>query len=325
MNCTIDYDGKRAKVWSGHQMPTSDRGAVAQVLGLKPEKVELVTTYAGGSFGRRANKNCDYAVEAAQLALIVKKPLKVVWTREDDMKGGYYRPMNFHKVSIGLDAQGQPRGWKHAIVGQSVVGGSVFEAFMVKGGVDPTVVEGVADTHYAVPNFSVDLHMPKPAVPVLWWRSVGHSNTAFVMETLIDEAAHAAGKDPLKYRKQLLKESPRHLAVLELLAKKSPWGKPAPKGHAYGLAIHESFNTVVGHVVEVSKKGSQIRVHKVYSAVHCGQVVNPAGAKAQVEGAIVYGLSAALYGEITLKEGRVVQSNFDRRDAEGRSFFRRDP
>lgn len=312
MNCTVDYNGESARIWSGHQMPTVDRNVAAKVLNLPPEKVEVITTYAGGSFGRRASKNSDYVVEACLLAQIVKKPLKVVWMREDDMKGGYYRPLMFHRAEIAFDAKNRISAWKHAIVGQSVVGDSFFESMMVKNGVDPTAVEGVSDAKYAIPNFHVELHLTKDAVPVLWWRSVGHTHTAYVMETLMDEAAHRVKQDPLQYRRELLKaSSPRHVAVLDLLAKKSGWGKKkAAKGHAFGLAIHESFGSVVGHVVDISLDGNTPRVHQVWSAVHCGQVVNPQGAAMQVESAIAYGLSAALYQEVAIVEGKPAQNNF---------------
>jgi isoquinoline 1-oxidoreductase subunit beta len=336
MNCTINFDGKTAEIWSGHQMPTVDRdtaasilfpgliGTAANAIGLAPatvgavkgfvglgnEKVKVHTTYAGGSFGRRANKNCDYVVEAAQLAKIVKKPLKIFWSREDDTKAGYYRPFTYHRARIAFDDKGMPSAWDHSIVGQSVVGDSFFEKMMVKNGVDPTVVEGVADTHYAVPNKHVEVHLPKQPVPVLWWRSVGHTHTAYVMETLIDEIATNAKKDALKIRKEMLAKSVRHMAVLDLLEKKSPWGKKAPNGRAYGLAVHESFQSVVGQVAEVSYQDGKIQVHKVWCAVDCGLVVNPDGAKSQIEGGIVYGLSAALYGKIDIQGGAAQSSNF---------------
>lgn len=310
MNCTISYDGAKCEIWSGHQMPTIDRDTAAGLLGLAKEKVEVHTTYAGGSFGRRANKNSDYVVEACRIAKEAKTPLKVVWTREDDMHGGYYRPFTYHKAWIGLDAHGMPQHWDHRIVGQSVVGDSFFEQMMVKNGVDPTCVEGVAKSAYAVPNRRVTLALQKQSVPVLWWRSVGHTHTAFVMETLIDELAHEAKKDPLAFRRELLKSSPRHVAVLDLLKKHSPWGKAAPKGRAYGLAIQESFDSVVGQVAEVSMKDGQPRVHRVWAAVHCGRVVNPEGARAQVEGGILYGLSAALYGKVPIEGGAAAVSNF---------------
>ncbi len=311
MNCTINYDGKSAELWAGHQMPTVDRDTAAKVLGLPPEKVNVQTAYAGGSFGRRANKNSDYVVEACEIAKKVKKPLKVVWTREDDMRGGYYRPMNFHKVQVGFDAKNQLLAWDHHIVGQSVIGGSVFEPMMVKNGIEPTVTEGVSDTPYSFAHFRCQQTRAETPLTTLWWRSVGHTHTAYVMETMIDELAEKANKDPLQFRKGLLKKSPRHLAVLKLLEAKTGWGKKKPaKGRAWGLAIHESFNSVVGHVAEVSIENNKPKVHKIWSAVDCGKVVNPEGAKTQVEGAIVFGLSAALSQKIELKNGEISQGNF---------------
>lgn len=311
MNCTIDYDGKKATIWSGHQMPTIDQGVAAKVLGLPPEKVTVNTVYAGGSFGRRASKMSDYVVEAAELAKIVKKPLKVTWSREDDMRGGFYRPMNYHRVAIGLNDKKEMLAWDHKIVGQTVIGGSVFEPMMVKGGLEGTITEGVSDTHYAFPQFRCDQTRTASPVTTLWWRSVGHTHTAYVMETMIDEAAEAMGKDPLRLRKELLAKSPRHLAVLNLIEKETGWGtKKAPKGRAWGLAIHESFNSVVAQVAEVSLVDGFPKVHKIWAAVDCGLVVNPEGAKTQVEGAIVYGLSAAFHQEIQVKDGQVVQGNF---------------
>lgn len=310
MNCTINYDGTMAEIWSGHQMPGLDRDAAAKVLGLAPDKVRVNTVYAGGSFGRRANKICDYVVEAAALAKVVRKPLKVVWTREDDMKGGFYRPMNYHKAEIAFDDKNNVLAWKHRIVGQSIMAGSPFESFGIKNGVDSTVVEGVTESAYALPAFSCELTMPKPNMTTLWWRSVGHTHTAYVMETMVDVIAHEMKKDPFVLRRAWLQKSPRHMAVLDLLDKNSGWRKKLPKGHAWGLAVHESFNTVVGHVAEVSYENGQVKVHRITSAVHCGQVVNPEGARIQVESAIVYGLSGALYGEVKIEKGQVVTSNF---------------
>lgn len=310
LNCTVSFDGKSAHIWAGHQMPTMDRMVAAKILGLELDKIEVTTTYAGGSFGRRANKDSDYVVEAASLAKQLKKPIKVVWTREDDTRGGYYRPMTMHKVKAGLDGKGNIQGWDHKIVGQGVMAGSVFAPQIDQTGIDPTSIEGVENTPYAMNDFQLQLKLTKSPVTTLWWRSVGHTHTAYVMETFIDELATAAKKDPLQYRKELVKKSPRHVAVLDLLAQKSDWGKKLPAGRALGLAVHESFNTVVGHVVEVSLTGTDVKVHKIVSAVHCGTVVNPKGAQAQVESALVYGLSACLYGELTLDKGLVQQSNF---------------
>lgn len=309
LNCTVNFNGKTAEIWSGHQMPTVDRSTAAQILGIAPEKITVNTVYVGGSFGRRANKNCDFVVEACELAKKIQKPLKVVWTREDDMRGGYYRPLTYHKVSVGLDEKHQMQGWHHHIVGQSVVADSFFESMMVKNGVDVTMVEGVSNTHYDIPKMQVEGHLLKQPVTTLWWRSVGHTHTAFVMETVMDELAVKAKQDPLAFRKKLLSKSKRHMSVLNLL-EKNGWGKKAGKNRAWGLAVHESFNTVVAQAVEVSLSDTQINVHRVICAVDCGTVVNPDGARTQIQGGIVYGLSAALYGEIQIMEGKAVQSNF---------------
>ena len=310
LNCTVEVQGDSAQIWVGSQFQGVDQPAAAKELGLKPEQVRLNTMLAGGGFGRRANPVSDYVVEACEVARKVKKPVKVIWTREDDIHGGYYRPMYVHRVEVGLDAQNKVVAWNHAIAGPSIVAGTPFEKMMVKNGIDGTSVEGVADTPYAIPNMQVMLHSQNIDVPVLWWRSVGHSHNAFVMETMIDELAAAAGQDPLDYRRALLKDKPRVLGTLELVADKAAWGKPAPAGRARGIAVHESFGSVCAQVAEVSIDNGQVRVHKVVAAFDCGRVVNPMTVEAQVQGAIVFGLSAALHGEITLKDGRVQQSNF---------------
>jgi isoquinoline 1-oxidoreductase beta subunit len=295
----------------GSQFQGVDQAAAAKVLGFKPEQVKLNTMLAGGGFGRRANPVSDYIVEACAVAANLKgKPVKVMWTREDDIRGGFYRPMYVHRVEVGLDAQNKIVGWNHAIVGPSIVGGTPFEGMMVKGGIDPTSTEGVADTPYAIPNMNVELHTMKTGVPVLWWRSVGHSHTAFVMETMIDELAAAAGKDPVAFRREMLAGQPRVLRVLDLAASKSNWGSPLPKGRARGIAVHEAFGSVCAHVAEVSLDGDGIHVHKVTTAFDCGLVVNPLTVEAQLQSAVAFGLSAALHSKITFKDGKVEQSNF---------------
>ena len=310
LNCTVDFRGDSAELWVGSQFQTVDQGAAAKVLGLEPSKVKLNTMYAGGGFGRRANPVSDYVVEACQVAKQVKVPVKVVWTREDDIKGGFYRPMYVHRVEVGLDGQGAIAGWNHAIVGNSIVADTPFEAMMVKDGIDPTSTEGVADTPYDIPNLSVQLHTVATGVPVLWWRSVGHSHSAFVMETMMDELAAAAGKDPVEFRRALLGKQPRVLKTLNLAAEKAGWGAAPPRGRARGIAVHEAFGSVCAQVAEVSLEGDNVRVHRVVAAYDCGLVVNPMTVEAQVQSAIAFGLSAALYGKITLKDGRVEQSNF---------------
>jgi isoquinoline 1-oxidoreductase beta subunit len=315
LNCLVDYRGDSCEIWTGTQFQTADRNSAARILGLKPEQVKLHTTYLGGGFGRKANPQTDFVSEAAHVAKAarvagVKKPIKVIWTREDDTAGGYYRPLWFDRIAAGLDKEGNPVAWRHTIVGQSIVEGTPF-AGMIKDGVDRTSVEGAQDIPYAIPDIYVDLHSPKIGVPVQWWRSVGHSHTAFVVESFIDELAHAAGKDPYEYRIALLKNHPRHLGVLKLAAEKAGWGKPLPTGHARGIAVHESFGSFISQVAEVSvKPDGTVRVHKVACAIDCGKIVNPDTIRAQMESGIVFGLSAALHGEITLKNGRVEQSNF---------------
>ena len=312
INCTIDYDGKTANIYGGLQMPTNDHSAAAKILGLPLDKIKIHVTYAGGSFGRRACKVSDYVSEGCELAKIVKKPIKIVWSREDDMRGGYYRPMNFHRVKVGLDKSGHVLAWDHHIVGQSIMKGSPFESFAVKNGIEETVVEGVKDTPYALTDFRVRQTRLDTPMTTLWWRSVGNTHTAYVMETIIDELAEAAKKDPLEFRKILLKKSPKHLAVIDLLKKESGWGhaKP-PKGRAWGVAIHGSFQSVVGHIAEVSIENGMPRVHRVWSAAHVGHVVNPDGVASQIEGGVVFGLSAILHQQIEVKDGRIVQGNFN--------------
>jgi isoquinoline 1-oxidoreductase subunit beta len=310
LNCTVEVQGDSAQVWVGSQFQGMDHPAAAKALGLKPENVRLNTMLAGGGFGRRANPVSDYVVEACEVARKVKVPVKVIWTREDDIRGGFYRPMYVHRVEVGLDARNKVLAWNHAIVGPSILHGTPFEPMMVKDGIDSTSVEGVADTPYAIPQMQVTLHSKNVEVPVLWWRSVGNSHTAFVMETMIDELAAAAGEDPVVYRRALLADKPRVLKTLELAAEKSNWGAPSPRGRARGIAVHESFNSVCAQVAEVSIENGQVKVHKIVAAFDCGRVVNPMTVEAQVQGAIAFALSAALFGQVTLKEGRVEQSNF---------------
>jgi isoquinoline 1-oxidoreductase beta subunit len=310
LNCTIRVRADGADVWVGSQFQTVDQGAIAKVLGLKPDEVKLHTMLAGGGFGRRALPDASYLVEAAEIAREAKRPVKVVWTREDDIKGGYYRPAVYHKVSAGVDAGGRIAGWEHAIVGQSFVAGTLFEPFLIQKGIDATLVEGVNDTPYEIPVMKLTQHLAKTGVPGLWWRSVGHTHTAFVMETMIDELAAAAGKDAVVFRKELLAEHPRVAKVLQLAAEKAGWGKPPPKGIGRGIAVHESFGSVCAQVAEVSVENGQIKVRRVVAAVDCGLVVNPLSAEAQVQSAIAFGLSAALLSGISLKDGVVEQSNF---------------
>lgn len=312
LNCTVKIDKDSCEIWTGTQMQTTDQNAAAKILGLKPEQVKIHTQFLGGGFGRRANPVADFVSEAVQVAKAAGVPVKTVWSREDDVKGGFYRPMYLHKAKIGLDASGKPTAWQHTAVGQSIILGTPFEAFMIKDGIDATSVEGTADSPYfkSVPDYQVSLHTMKIGVPVLWWRSVGHSHTAFVMESLIDELAHAAKQDPLTYRRTLLKDHPRHLAALNLAAEKANWGKPLAKGVFRGIAVHESFGSFVAQVAEVSVEKGAVKVHRMVSAIDCGLAVNPESLKAQMESSISFGLGAALQSEITFKDGMVQQSNF---------------
>jgi len=317
LNCLIDFDGTNCKVSAGSQFQTIDQANIATTLGIAPDKVQLTTMMSGGGFGRRAVPTSDYLVEAANVVKAWRAsgqsgPLKIVWSREDDIRGGYYRPMHVHRAEIGFDEKGKVLGWKHTIVGQSILMGTPFEQYLVKNGVDSVTVEGVADTAYELP-LSLDVHHPKVNVPVLWWRSVGHSHTAFVMETLVDEIARSTGQDPVAYRRSLLSEKhTRHRAALDLAVAKSGYGKKTlPKGHAFGVAVHESFNTVVAYVVEASVTNGQPVLHKVTAGVHCNTVVNPLSVETQVQGAALMGLGTTLPGAaITFKDGVVQQSNF---------------
>ena len=314
LNCTVRLGRDSCEIWTGTQFQTMDQMLASKIVGLEPAQVKIHTTFLGGGFGRRATTDSDFVTEAVHVARAarISAPIKVVWTREDDIRGGYYRPMWAHHVRAGLGKDGRPVAWRQTIVGQSIIAGSPFASAMIKNGVDATSVEGAADSPYLaeVKDRLIDLHSPRTPIPVLWWRSVGHTHTAFVMETFIDELAHAAGVDPLTYRRRLLKGHRRHLGVLDLAAAKAGWGKPPPGGRSRGLAVHESFGSYVAQVAEVSVERGEVRVHRVVCAIDCGVCVNPAGVRAQVESAVAYGLSAALHGELTFARGRVQQSNF---------------
>jgi isoquinoline 1-oxidoreductase beta subunit len=312
LNTTVRFDGDRAEAWAGSQFQTFDQMAVAETLGLKPEQVTFHTEMAGGGFGRRAVPDSHVQREAAAIAKRLRgTPVKLVWTREDDVRGGFYRPMHLHHVEIGVGADGLPAAWKHVIVGQSILAGTPFAAFM-KGGVDESITEGVGDTNYSLSNFYVSVHHPKVNVPVLWWRSVGHTHTAFVMETLIDELAWRAKADPIAYRRKLLKPEAKKLhAVLNLLEAKSAWRDKLPKGHAAGIALHESFGTGVACAVDVSIENKRPKIHRATVAVHCGLAVNPLSVESQFQAGLGFGLSQLMAkGAVTLKDGRVEQRNF---------------
>ena len=308
LNATVKLEGDRCEVWTGTQFQTGDQEAAARIAGVPVENVSIHTTFLGGGFGRRGNPHSDFVSEAVHVAKATGLPVKVVWTREDDIRGGYYRPLFLHRVEAGLDGKGLPVAWRHTIVGQSI-------GAFARGATDPidrSSVEGVSDSPYlaSIPARLVTLHSPANDVPIQWWRSVGHTHTAFAMESMIDEAAHAAGKDPLAYREALLAGHSRHLRALRLAAEKAGWGKPPPAGRARGLAVHESFRSIVAEVAEVSAEKGRIRVHQVTCAVDCGTAVNPLGIEAQIQGAIAFGLGPVLHSALSIQQGRVQQSNF---------------
>ncbi len=302
LNCTVKISGESCEIWTGTQLPASDQAAAAKILGIRPEQVKLNTPFLGGAFGRRANPAADFVSEAVHIAKASGRTIKMIWSREDDMQGGYYRPLFLHKVKAGVDGNGVPTFWNHSIVGQNLPGNDGEAA-----------TEGISDSAYlkSIPNHLVNLHSPQLPITTLWLRSVGHTHTAFAMECAIDALAHAAKKDPVEFRRSLLKNHARHLGVLNLAAEKAGWGKPLPKGHYHGVAVHESFKSYVAQVAEISiGDNGKVKVHKVTAAVDCGLAVNPDGVRMQIESCVNYALSAALYGEITFKNGEVQQTNF---------------
>jgi isoquinoline 1-oxidoreductase beta subunit len=315
LDAVVKLTANKCEIWAGDQFQTLDQANAAKTAGLEPAQVSIHTLYAGGSFGRRANVRSDYIVEAVSIAKAYGAdgtPIKLQWTREDDIHGGLYRPLYVHKIEAGLDDQAELNAWRHVIVGQSIMAGGAF-AGMIKDGVDPTSVEGAANLAYAIPNVQVELATTTTGVPVLWWRVVGSSHTAFAVETFIDEAAHAAGQDAYQFRRKLLAHEPRMRAVLDLAAEKAGWSStPLPKGKGRGIAVAEAFKTYVAQVAEVSVGADgKIKVHRVVCAVDCGTAINPDIIAAQMEGGVGFGLGAALYGEISLKDGVVEQNNFD--------------
>ncbi len=315
LDAVVKLDADSCEIWCGDQFQTVDQANAAATAGLKPEQVKIHTLLAGGSFGRRANMGSDYIVEAVSVAKALGAngiPVKLQWTREDDIRGGLYRPLYLHRLEAALDKNGQLVGWQHRIVGQSIMAGTAFAAVMVKNGIDGTSVEGAANLPYAVPNMSVELNTTETGVPVLWWRVVGSSHTAYATEAFIDEIASAAGKDPFAFRQAMLEHHPRHKAVLELAAKAAGWGNPLPKGKGRGIAVAEAFGTYVAQVAEVTvAPNGKVKVDRIVCAVDCGTPINPDVITAQMEGGIGFGLGAALYGAITLKDGQVEQTNFD--------------
>jgi isoquinoline 1-oxidoreductase beta subunit len=300
------------EVWGGHQIPDLYQYLASQVAEVAPDKVKLHVLKTGGSFGRRAVADGDVVVEAVSVAKAIgwRAPVKVQWTRENDMRAGRYRPAYVHRLRAALGPDGKPVAWDNHIVGQSILTGTPFSA-MIQDGIDATSVEGSNTLPYAIPNLRVGLTTTEVKVPVLWWRSVGSTHTAYATEVFLDELAAAAEADPVQYRLDLLADHPRHAEVLRLAAEKAGWGRELPEGRAHGVAVHESFSSFVAQVAEVSMENGQVRVHKVVCAVDCGTAVNPDTIKAQMEGGIGFGLGSVLQEEVTLTEGAVDQSNYD--------------
>lgn len=303
-------------IHDGAQFPTSNHNVLSQILELPMEKVQVNTMLAGGSFGRRATPTADYQVEVALAFAMTDRtrPVKLVWSREDDITGGYYRPAFAHKVRVGLDSAGKITGWDHRIAGQSIFKGTFFETVMVHGGIDHASIEGAADTPYDIPGRHFGLTDNKPATTLLWWRSVGHSHTAYVMESMMDIAARAAGQDAVDFRLGYLAsgtpDQQRKAGVLKLAAEKAGWGKAEP-GRSQGIAVHKSFGSYVAQVAEISRdEDGAVKIEKVTAAVDCGLPVNPNVIKAQIEGGIGYGIGAVMRNEITLSGGEPDQVNF---------------
>ena len=307
MNCTAHVRADGVDIWAPTQFQTGAQGFGAKIGGVTPDKVKVHTTYLGGGFGRRFE--LDFIQEALETSKAVGAPVKVIWSREDDIRNAQYRPANHHRMRAGLDANGQPVAWTHRIVAPSIMA-RVFPD-TVKNGLDEEAVEGGVGMPYAIPNVHVDYLLTDTGIPVGFWRSVNNSYNAFAVESFIDELAHAAKKDPYEYRRDLLGKAPRHLGALNLAASKAGWGTAPPAGRARGIAVYKSFESYVAEVAEVSvATDGAVKVHRVVCAVDCGPVVNPSIVEAQMESAIVYGLTAALYGEIAIEGGRVKQSNF---------------
>ena len=315
MNAVADLKpGQSLELWTGSQLQTLDHSIAAGIAGLEWSQVKIHTLFAGGSFGRRANPTSDFVNEAVHVAVAIggRAPVKLVWTREDDIRGGYYRPMYVHKIRAGLDGEGKIVAIHHRIVGQSILTGTPFEAFLIKDGIDSTSIEGANELPYKVGAHRLEVHNTDVAVPVLWWRSVGSTHTAYVIETMMDRLAHAAGVDPVAFRLRNMEHNPRETAVLQLAAEKAGWHEaPPPAGLHRGVAVHKSFGSYVAQVadVRVGNDGG-IKVERVVCGIDCGLAVMPDQIAAQMEGGIGYGLGAVLRNRITLDEGEVQESQF---------------
>ncbi|MBV9077186.1 MAG: xanthine dehydrogenase family protein molybdopterin-binding subunit [Methylobacteriaceae bacterium] len=316
LDCLARFDGDRVHLSYGSQAPTIDAGAVGAVFGLPPSAVTIDVQLAGGSFGRRAQQDGTFAAEAAECAKAAGRgvPVKLVWTREDDMRGGKYRPLYVHRLRAAIGPDKSIAAWHHTIVGQSIGKGTPLEPFLVENGIDATSVEGAADLPYRLANFQCDLHTTDTKVPVLWWRSVGHTHTAYATETFLDLLLEKTGRDPVAGRLELLRDHPRETGVLKAAAELAGWtGRLGANGRGYGVAVHKSFDTYVAQIAEVSRGPDGMpKVHKVWCAVDCGVAVNPNIIRAQMESGIGFGLGHALFAEIELgPDGQVVQGNFD--------------
>ena len=314
LNAVARFQDGQLEIWAGHQMPDQYQAVAADILGIDAGQVILHVMMTGDFFGRRAAPDSDVIVEVASIvkALGEGVPVRVQWSREDDMHGGKYRPMYVHKVQAGIDANGNPLAWSHHVVGQSIMAGTPFEAVLSSDGIDATSVEGVDDMPYSVPNFAVRLTTTDVNVPVLWWRSVGHTHTAFVVETVVDDLARMAGRDPVEFRQELLSAHPRHLGVLNLVAEKAGWDKPAAEGIHRGIAVHHSFGSYVAQVAEIRlREDGTWKAERVVCAVDCGIAVNPDTIRAQMEGGIGFALAGIVHGEISLTDGHVDQDNYD--------------
>jgi isoquinoline 1-oxidoreductase beta subunit len=309
MNCTVHVRKDGCEVWVGNQVLARAQAVAAKTAGLPLDKVVVHNHLIGGGFGRRLE--VDGVIRAVEIAKQVDGPVKVVWTREEDIQHDMYRPYFFDRLSAGLDEKGMPVAWNHRFAGSSVI--ARWAPPLFANGLDPDTTEGAINLVYALPNIHVEYQrVEPPGIPTAFWRSVGPSHNVFVTEGFMDELAAAAKQDTAAYRRALLDKSPRAKAVLELAAEKSGWGKPLPDRVGRGIAIQFVFATYMAQVaeVEVSKEGA-VRVRRVVCAVDCGTVVNPDTVRAQIQGAIIFGITAALYGEVTLKDGRVEQANFD--------------
>ena len=309
MNCTVHVRKDGCEVWVGNQVLARAQAAAAKTAGLPLDKVVVHNHLIGGGFGRRLEM--DGVIRAVEIAKHVDGPVKVVWTREEDIQHDMYRPCFFDRMSAGLDAKGMPVAWNHRFAGSSVIARWVPPLF--QNGLDPDTAEGAIDLAYALPNMHVEYLRVEPAgIPTAFWRSVGPSHNVFVVESFMDELAAAAKQDAVAYRRALLDKAPRAKAVLELAAQKAGWGQPLPDRVGRGVAVQFAFATYMAHVaeVEVSRSGA-VRVRRVVCAVDCGTVVNPDTVRAQIQGAVIFGITAALHGEVTLKNGRVEQTNFD--------------